>query len=83
MTDYPHVTDPLIRSVLDGDISEDALCYALSETMEAALKDLTHPEVPSAVAEKRLALAEDASDWWNQEGNAFEALDCLRKVWMT
>ena len=83
MTNYPHVTDPLIRSVLDGDISEDAMCYALSETLEAAQKDLTHPEVPFDVANKRFALAQDASDWWNDEGNPFKALECLREAWMT
>lgn len=39
MTAFNHVNDPLIRSVLEGDISEDALCYALNETLRHARAD--------------------------------------------
>jgi hypothetical protein len=79
--DFAHVEDQLIRSVLEGDISEDALCYALTKTIEHAWADQTHPDVPYAVSEQRLALAYDASDWWNEHGNVFESLECLRQAW--
>ena len=81
MNNFDHVGDALIRSVLQGDISEDSLCYALSETMDAALKDMTHPLLTQHYAEKRLSLAQEASDWWNEEGNAFKAVECLQEFW--
>lgn len=78
---FEHVEDTLIRSVLQGDISEDALCYALNETLRHAQADQVNEDVPYAVAEQRLALAYDAADWWNEEGNVFESLECLRQCW--
>jgi len=81
MNNFDHVEDALLRSVLQGDISEEALCYALSKTMNAALKDMTHPLLTQDYAEKRLSLAQEASDWWNEEGNAFKAVECLQEFW--
>lgn len=81
MSQYDHVEDAVIRSVLQGDISEDALCYALSETLRHAVEDQFNPEIPYTVSEQRLALAYDAADWWNNEGNAFQSVECLRQCW--
>ena len=81
MQNFDHVEDKLIRSVLQGDLSEDAMCYAITETLDAALADQHNEDVPFCVSEQRLALAQDAVDWWNDEGNAFKCLECLRLCW--
>lgn len=81
MTNWNHVDDDLIRSVLNGDLSEDALCYAISKTLDHAMADQTDEDVPCAVSERRLAWAYDASDAWNIEGDAFGALECLQACW--
>lgn len=78
---FEHVEDPIIRSVLQGDISEDALCYALNETLRHAQADQSDEDVPYAISEQRLALAYDAVDWWNDEGDAFQSVECLRQCW--
>lgn len=78
---YAHVEDRLIRSVLEGDISEDALCYAIAETIRHAQADQDDENVHFLVSERRFAFAQDAADWWNKEGNALESLKCLRQCW--
>ena len=79
--DFEHVSDATIRSVLQGDISEDSLCYALNETLRHAVNDQFNPEIPYAVSEQRLELAYDAAWWWNNEGNVFQSVECLRECW--
>ena len=79
--DFEHVSDATIRAVLQGDFDEDSLCYALNETLRHAMADQANEAVPYAISEQRLALAYDAAEWWNIEGNAFESLECLRQCW--
>jgi hypothetical protein len=85
MTKWNHVEDALIRSVLQGDVSEDtfyyAIAYSISETFRHAMADQANEDVPYAVSEQRLALAYDAAEWWNVEGNAFQSVECLRQCW--
>ena len=81
MSQYDHVEDAMIRSVLQGDISEDALCYALNETLRHAQADQADENVPYAISEQRLALAYDAIDAWNVEGNAELSIELLRQCW--
>ncbi len=81
MQNFGHVEDTLVRSVLEGNISEHAICYAITETLNAALADQHNEDVPFCVSEQRLALAQDAADWWNEEGNIFECLGCLQLCW--
>lgn len=78
---FDHVEDAIVRSVLMGDLSEDALCHALSYTLECAERDYLNEEIPFKVSYHRLCAAMDASDWWNTEGNAFEAVECLKDAW--
>ena len=81
MSQYDHVEDAIISSVLQGDIREAALCYALNETLRHAQADQADENVPYAISEQRLALAYDAADWWNNEGDAFQSVECLRQCW--
>lgn len=81
MTNWNHVEDALIRSVLNGNLSEDALCNAIAKTLDHAMADQENEDVPYDVSEQRLALAYDASDAWNIEGDAFGALECLQACW--
>ena len=82
MGQFNHVEDKTIRSVLEGDVSEDTLCYALNETFRHAQVDQANEDVPYVVSEQRLALAQDASDWWNEEGDMFKAVEALRACWL-
>ena len=82
MTQFNHVKDKTIRSVLECDVSEDALCHALNETLRHALLDSNDQNIPAKVSEQRLALAQDASDWWNEDGDMFEAVEALRAFWL-
>lgn len=81
MTDWNHVEDALIRSVLNGDLSENAVDLAIAKTLDHAMADQVNEDVPYAVSEQRLALAYDASDAWNVEGDAFGALEYLQACW--
>ena len=80
MTNWNHVEDALIRSVLNGYLSEDAVGYAVSKTLEHAMADQMNEDVPYAVSEQRLALAYDASGAWCV-GDNFGALNCLQACW--
>lgn len=82
MIQFNHVKDRTIRSVLEGDVSEDALCYAINETLRHARADQENEDVPYAVSDLRLALAYDASDWWNVEGDVFKAVETLCEFWL-
>lgn len=81
MTDFAHVEDKMIRSVLNGDISEDAICYTLHETQKAFEADEANEDIPLHVLNARGQAIEDATEWWNEEGNVFETLECLKKYW--
>ena len=78
---FDHVADKIIRSVLNGEASEDALPYALDVTIWHAEADQANQDVPFSVSEQRLALAIDASEWWDV-GNKRMALQCLREAWV-
>lgn len=80
MTDWNHVDDDLIRSVLNGNLSEDAVGYAVSKTLDHAMADQMNEDVPYAVSEQRLALAYDASGAWCV-GDNFGALEYLQACW--
>lgn len=45
MSEYAHVVDKKIRSVLEGDVSEDAICYALTQSRDAVMQDQFNPDV--------------------------------------
>lgn len=81
MSDFAHVVDPLIRSVLLGDVSEDALCYALRQTEMAFAEDQNNEMIPYAVLEAREQAVTDAVEWWNIEGDAFQAVESLKNYW--
>lgn len=81
MSDFAHVEDALIRSVLLGDLSEDALCYALRQTELAFAADENNEDVPFEVLSVREQAIEDAVGWWNDEGNAFRAVESLQQYW--
>lgn len=78
---FSHVIDPDLRRLLNGDLSEDALCTALTTTLDAARADQNNPRVPLALAERRQAQAEEACEAWNEHGDMPEALEALRRYW--
>lgn len=81
MSDFAHVVDSKIRSVLQGDVSEDALCYALHQTELAFATDCRDEMIPAAVLAARGQAVTDAVEWWNLEGDAFQAVESLKSYW--
>lgn len=76
-----HIKDKLLRSVLDGDLSEDALCYAITYSWNAAMEDRLNTDIPREVSADRMLLAAEAEWSWNEDGDAFAALEALRRQW--
>lgn len=78
---YEHVVDETIRQVLNGDVSEDTIRHALTQTLLCALEDLHNEGVPYEITLRRLELAEEASSWWNKEYDTFKTVETLREYW--
>lgn len=81
MSDFAHVEDALIRSVLMGDLSEDALCYALHQTELAYAQDARNEDISFDVLSAREEAVTDALEWWNEHGDAFRAVESLQRYW--
>lgn len=81
MTNFDHVVDARIRSVLMGDLSEDAICYALTQSRDALMQDQFNPDVSYKVLDAREAAIDDAEFSWNDEGDPFSAMESLKKFW--
>jgi len=81
MSDFAHVEDALIRSVLLGDVSEDALCYALHQTELAYAQDTRNDMIPFEVLTAREEAVTDAVEWWNEHGDSFRAVESLQRYW--
>ncbi len=81
MSDFAHVEDALIRSVLLGDVSEDAICYALTKTRDALMQDQFNPDVSYKVLAIREAAIDEAEFAWNEDGDLDEMLAALRRFW--
>jgi len=81
MSDFAHVEDALIRSVLLGDVSEDAICYALTKTRDALMQDQFNPDVSYKVLAIRESAIDDAEFCWNDEGDLDGTLEGLQRFW--
>lgn len=81
MTNFDHVVDARIRSVLMGDLSEDAICYALTQSRDALMQDQFNPDVSYKVLDAREAAIDDAEFSWNDEGDPFSAMESLKQFW--
>ncbi len=81
MQSFAHVTDPEIRATLEGDFSEDSICHALVATEEALEDDRLNPDIEGKALAIREQAYEDAEHAWNEEGDAAECLEQLRKFW--
>lgn len=81
MTEFDHVEDKLIRSVLMGDVSEDAICYALSKSRQALMEDQFNPDVSYKTLAIREEAIDDAEFLWNDEGDLDGALVGLQRFW--
>lgn len=79
---FAHVEDDRLREILTKELTdEDSICYALTETGEAIRMDGHNEDVDHAVYNARLSAFSDASDWWNEEGDAFKAIESLQLAW--
>lgn len=78
---FGHVEQDWLRKILEGDVSEDAICEALAYTRECLEEDSGDEEVSLAALEYRLHWLEDAECAWNEEGDMMWSLDSLRNVW--
>ncbi len=81
MNEFAHVEDLKIQSVLNGDVSEDAICYALTQSREAVMQDQFNPDVSYKVLAIREAAIDEAEFAWNEDGDLDETLAALRRFW--
>lgn len=81
MKSFEHLDDPSLRSTLEGDFSEDSICQALTTTADALESDKGNEDVGYAALAIREQAYEDASNAWNEEGDAAACLEALRKFW--
>ncbi len=81
MSEYAHVVDKKIRSVLEGDVSEDAICYALTQSRDAVMQDQFNPDVSYETLAAREEAIDDAEFCWNEEGDLDGALEGLQRFW--
>ncbi len=81
MNEFAHVEDLKIQSVLNGDVSEDAICYALTQSREAVMQDQFNPDVSYKVLAIREAAIDEAEFAWNEDGDLDEMLAALRRFW--
>jgi alpha-galactosidase/6-phospho-beta-glucosidase family protein len=81
MTDFDHVEDQKIRSLLLGDVSEDAICYALTQSRDALMSDQFNPDVSYKTLAIREEAIDDAEFCWNDEGDLDGTLAGLQRFW--
>jgi hypothetical protein len=81
MTKFDHVEDDRVRSVLMGDVSEDAIIYALTQTRGAVASDQFNPDVSYRVLNAREYAIERAEICWNEESDADGTLQYLQDFW--
>ena len=80
-TNFSHVTDLTLRRVLLRQDGGDAIADALAFTSDCLLHDAANEEIPYHVLDARQEALDEASGWWNDEGNEWEAVEALRRCW--
>lgn len=84
---FGHVEDEFLRGVLNGDVSEDALCTALNMTADALEADIRADESgmesapPIECINAREEAYQNAVDAWNEDGDMMESLEYLKRFW--
>jgi hypothetical protein len=81
MTDFAHVTNLTLRRVLMRQEGGDAVADALAFTSDCLLRDASDKEIPYHIVDARQEALDEASGWWNDEGNEWEAVEALRRCW--
>ena len=81
MTNFDHVVDDRVRRVLMGDVSEDAICYALTQSRGAVAADQFNPDVTTKTLMARERAIEYAEICWNEDGDLDGALVYLQDFW--
>ena len=81
MSNFGHVVDDRVRSVLMGDVSEDAICYALTQSRGAVAADQFNPDVTTKVLMARERAIEYAEFCWNEDGDIDGTLQYLKDFW--
>ena len=79
---FDHVEQDWLRDILNGDVSEDAICRALTYTRACLEDDSLNEDVSYERLERRLEDLEDAEYQCDVEGDMMQALESLRNVWM-
>lgn len=81
---FAHVENKNLRSLLEqgwqGD--EDDICRALTLSADCVAQDAFNELLDMRIVDARAAALDNASHAWNEEGDGFAAVDCLRELWM-
>jgi hypothetical protein len=81
MTDFAHVANLTLRRVLMRQEGGDAVADALAFTSDCLLRDAGDLDIPYRIVDARREALDEASGWWNDEGNEWEAVEALRRCW--
>lgn len=81
MSNFDHVDDANTRAVLAGDLSEDAICQALTWANQCCQADQHNEDVSFEMQAARAEALENAEYEWNEEGDAFECVEHLKQFW--
>lgn len=80
---FGHIVDDRLRGILINESEcEDDVCFALTCTQKALQDDMSNEDLDPTVLDARLQAYNDASDWWNEEGNSFRAIKALKECWL-
>jgi hypothetical protein len=81
---FDHVEDRQLRDLLEngwnGD--EDTVCCALTYSAECVAADSLNELLDYRVVDARADALAEAEHAWNSDGDGFEAVEQLRKLWL-
>lgn len=78
---FDHVTDPVVLTVLNGDLSEDAICQALTATSKHIAADMANEDIDLTILKHRVDSFNAADHAWNELGDAAACLEFLKEYW--
>lgn len=81
---FGHVEDKSLQTLLEqgwqGD--EDDICRALTLSADCVAQDAFNELIDMRIVDARADALAEAEHAWNEEGDGFAAVDCLRELWM-
>ena len=80
-TNYDHIIDTTVRTVLLGVYDEQTLPYTLNHTALCLTRDLNNPDIDLTVLDARIDAFDRAYDALHGEGDTGACVAHLRQCW--